>query len=105
MLIVITLALLLVFSVYPMVIILSFNNKADKDNLDLKQERQFKIKMVISGIGLGLAISVPFLNGEDLIPFIYISFFWCIVFTLGLAKIASRTISTIKKINTGHRNT
>jgi hypothetical protein len=104
MLIVISVALLLIFFVYSLAIIVSFNDKADKRNLDLMQSRRFKIKMVIAGIALGLSISIPFLNGENLTSFIYMSFFWCTVLSLGLAKVATRTISKLGKNNKGDRN-
>ena len=97
MLLIVSIALLLIFSTYSLVTIISFSNRVQRrKQLDSTMSRKLKIKMALSGIGLGLSISILFIRVEDIIPFVYMTLFWGTILSFGLVKTAIRTISILR---------
>ena len=86
-------ALFFIFSAYSIFAYISFINAAKRVNLDLKQKKQFRRKMIVSGIGLSFSVSILLLNGKNFSSFILLTFFLSIIFSWLFAKIASNSMS------------
>ena len=97
LLISIAVVFLLIF-IYSIAVIVNFNSQVEEaGEVNWELSKRFKIKLLISGISLGILIGVFYYYLQGFRAAISMTVMWSTVLGLGMMYSASRTISMLKR--------